>query len=137
MGISHLAIVTLGALASGFVSALVGFGAGITVIAVWLYVVSPPVAASLVMVCSVVAQLQFLPWIWHSIKARRVLPFIVPALLGIPLGTALLAHLDTRLLKVAIAILLPVFSLHMLLRGSHRGSEWGGRIAELASMPTQ
>src|SRR6516164_428824 len=75
MGISHLAIVTLGALAGGFVSGLAGFGTGITAIAVWLYVVSPPVAASLVVVCSVIAQLQSLPWIWRSIEARRVLPF--------------------------------------------------------------
>jgi len=51
--------------------------------AVWLYVVSPPVAASLVVVCSVIAQLPSLPWIWRSIEARRVLPFIVPTLLGI------------------------------------------------------
>jgi len=98
--------------------------------AVWLYVVSPPVAASLVVVCSVIAQLPSLPWIWRSIEAKRVLPFIVPALLGIPLGTALLAHLDARLLKVTIGLVLLVFSLYMLLRGPHRGSDWGGRIGD-------
>jgi uncharacterized membrane protein YfcA len=42
----------------------------------------------------------------------------------------LLAHLDSRLLKAAIGLLLLVFSLYMLFRGSHRGSEWGGRIAD-------
>ena len=130
MGISHLAIVTFGALAGGFVSGLAGFGTGITAIAVWLYVVSPPVAASLVVICSVIAQLQSLPRVWRSIEARRVLPFILPALSGIPVGTALLPHLDTRLLKVAIGLLLLVFSSYMLLRRAHGRSEWGGRVAD-------
>jgi uncharacterized protein len=130
MQISHLAIVTLGALAGGFVSGLAGFGTGITAIAVWLYVLSPPTAASLVVVCSVVAQLQSLPWVWRSIEARRVLPFILPALFGIPVGTALLSRLDTWLLKFAIGLLLLLFSSYMLLRRPHGRSEWGGHVAD-------
>ena len=42
----------------------------------------------------------------------------------------MLAHLDARLLKVSIGLLLLVFSLYMLLRDLHRGSEWSGRIAD-------
>jgi uncharacterized protein len=38
-------VIALGALASGFVSGLVGFGTGITAVGIWLYAVTPPVAA--------------------------------------------------------------------------------------------
>ena len=61
MGIEQLIVITFGALAGGFVSGLAGFGTGITAISIWLYAVSPPVAASLVVVCSVIAQVQTLP----------------------------------------------------------------------------
>jgi uncharacterized membrane protein YfcA len=97
---------------------------------VWLYAVSPPVAASLVVVCSIIAQAQTLPTIWHAIERKRVLPFIAPGLFGVPLGTVLLSHLDTRILKLAIGSLLLLFSAYMLLRRSDAKSVWGGRVAD-------
>jgi uncharacterized membrane protein YfcA len=99
MRIEQFIVITVGALAGAFVSGLAGFGTGITAISIWLYAVSPPVAASLVVVCSVIAQVQTLPTIWHSIEAKRVFPFILPGVLGVPLGTMLLSHLDTRILN--------------------------------------
>ena len=130
MGADQAIVIVLGALAGGFVSGLAGFGTGITAMGIWLYAVPPPVAASLVVVCSVAAQLQTLPTIWHVLEGRRVLPFIVPGLVGVPLGAALLAYIDPRLFKIAIGVVLLMFALHMLLRGSRSGSDWGGRLAD-------
>jgi uncharacterized protein len=130
MGIELFAVITFGALAGGFVSGLAGFGTGITAISIWLYAVSPPVAASLVVVCSVIAQAQTLPVIWRSIEAKRVFPFILPGVLGVPLGTMLLSYLDTRILKLAIGGLLLLFSAYMLFGRSHVKSTWGGMIAD-------
>jgi hypothetical protein len=93
MGIEQFIVITFGALAGGFVSGLACFGTGITAVSIWLYAVSPPVAASLVVVCSVIAQAQTLLTIWRSIEARRVWNFILPGALGVPLGTELFAHL--------------------------------------------
>jgi uncharacterized membrane protein YfcA len=87
-------IVFLGALAGGFVSGLAGFGTGLTALGIWLYVMTPPLAASLVVVCSVVSQIQTIPMIWHAIKPRLVAPFIIGGLAGVPLGTALVLYLD-------------------------------------------
>src|SRR5271167_4705653 len=116
MGIAQFIVIVLGALAGGFGSGLVGFGTGITAIGIWLYAVSPPVAASLVVVCSVIAQIQTLPTIWRSIEAKRVFRFILPGIVGVPLGTVLLSHLDTRILKLGIGGLLLLFSAFMLFR---------------------
>jgi uncharacterized membrane protein YfcA len=89
---------------------------------------SPP---SLVVVCSVIAQLQTLPTVWRSIEARRVLPFILPGVVGVPLGTVLLAHLETRILKLGIGGLLLFFSAYMLLlRRAPAKTTWGGPAAD-------
>jgi uncharacterized protein len=130
MGIAQFAVITFGALAGGFVSGLAGFGTGITAMGIWLYAISPSVAASLVVICSVVSQAQTLPRIWHAIEAKRVLPFIVPGLFGVPLGTLLLSQLDTRILKLGIGSLLLLFSAYMLLRRPQAKSAWGGSIAD-------
>ena len=104
MGIEQFIVITFGALAGGFVSGLAGFGTGITAMGIWLYAISPSVAASLVVICSVVSQAQTLPRIWHAIEAKRVLPFIVPGLFGVPLGTLLLSQLDTLQRRPDLAV---------------------------------
>lgn len=119
-------IVLLGALAGGFVAGLAGFGTGLTALGIWLYVLEPAVAATLVIVCSVVSQVQTLPSIWHQIEARRVLPFIVPGLLGVPIGTVAVSSLDAQLLKIGVGCILLAFSAQMLAQTSRRAIAWGG-----------
>lgn len=132
MGPQEIAVIAFGALAGGFVSGLAGFGTGLTALGIWLHVVSAPVAASLVVVCSVAAHMLSLPLIWGSTRPARVLPFIVPGLLAVPLGAACLAYLDPRALKGAMGIILLVFCLYMLLvRRPHRIA-FGGRLADAA-----
>jgi uncharacterized membrane protein YfcA len=123
-------IIALGGLAGAFVSGLVGFGTGITAMGIWLYAVSPPVAAPLVVACSVIAQAQTMPTVWRFIEARRVVPFIAPGILGVPLGALLLSHLDPRTLKLGIGALLCLFSIYMLIRRTSAKSAWGGVLAD-------
>src|ERR1039458_5652725 len=85
IAIDQIIIILLSALAGGFVNGLTGFGTGITAMGLWLYTISPPVAASLVIICSVVSQLQTIEW-------RRLLPFVVPGPIGVPMGTTLLSQ---------------------------------------------
>ena len=91
---------------------------------------SPPVAASLVVACSVIAQVQTLPTIWRSIEAKRVFPFILPGIFGMPLGTVLLSRLDTRILKLTVGGLLLFFSTSMLFGRTPAKSTWGGLFAD-------
>ena len=130
MGTEQIVIIALGALAGGFVSGLAGFGTGITALGIWLHAVSPQVAASLVVICSVVAQLLTLPTIWRSIEPRRVLPFIVPGLIAVPFGTALLAYVDPPILKAAIGGFLLAFAAYIGLRHPTPPISWGGRWAD-------
>lgn len=130
MGEGEIALVLLGALAGGFVSGLAGSGTGITAMALWLYAIPPSVAASLVIVCSVVSQVQTLPMIWRTIAWRRVLPFVVPGLLGVPIGTWLLPQIDPKTFKIGVGIFLVAYSSYVLARRTHMASARGGRVAD-------
>lgn len=122
-------VVFAGALAGGFVSGLAGFGTGITALGIWLYSVKPAHAASLVVLCSVVSQIQTIPVIWHAVDRKRVLPFIVPGLVGVPLGTLMLGHVSPSAFRLAVGVLLLAFSTCMLL-GRRVHVRWGGRVAD-------
>ncbi len=132
MSWDFLLFVAAGALAGGFVNGLAGFGTGITALGLWLYVLSPSVAATLVVVCSAAAQVQTLPRIWHAIQPSRVLPFIVPGLLAVPLGTFLLTFIDVRVFKLSIAALLISYAAYSLLLRGRSAMTWGGRPADMS-----
>ncbi len=119
-----------GALAGGFVSGFAGFGNGITAIGIWLQILPPPVVAMLVLICSVAAQIQTMPTIWHAVEARRVLPFVLPGLLGVPVGAWLLAVLDPEVVRVGTGLLLVGYSTFLLLRRAGASLDWGGRAAD-------
>jgi uncharacterized membrane protein YfcA len=128
--ITQALVVLLGALAGGFVNGMTGFGTGITAMGVWLYVVSPPVAAALVIICSVVSGLQTMPLIWSSIAWRQILPFILPGLVGVPVGTWLLPMVDARSFKIVIGISLAAYAVYGLAVRAPTASLRGGRAAD-------
>lgn len=119
-----------GALAGGFVTGLAGFGTGLVALGIWLHVVAPAPAAALVMICSVVAQAQTIPTIWHAIDRARVAPMLAAGLVGVPIGTRLLAHVDPQTFRLATGLLLLAFSGFMLLGRARPQMQWGGRVAD-------
>lgn len=123
-------IIFAGALAGGFVNGLTGFGTGMTALVLWLHVLSPAVAAPLVIVCSVVAQLQSLPAIWHAIDLRRLAPFVGGGLLGIPAGAWLLLRVSVPDLKFWLGALIAAYCAFMLAARSRIRLSAGGRIAD-------
>jgi uncharacterized protein len=130
MQADQIVLVALGALAGGFVNGLTGFGTAISAMGIWLYAVSPPVAASLAVTCSLVAQIQTLPMIWGSIEWRRVLPFVLPGLLGVPIGTWLLPQIDPRSFKIGVGVFLVAYAGYVLARKVPIRSTVGGRAAD-------
>src|SRR5476651_1282563 len=87
-------ILFCGALAGGFVSGLAGFGTALMALGIWLYVLPPSTAVPLVLICSIAAQTSTLPSIWRSIDFRRVCPFLIGGLAGVPLGTLMFAYAE-------------------------------------------
>jgi len=130
MELEQIVVVFAGALAGGIVNGLTGFGTALTVLGIWLYAIPTTVAATLVILCSVASQLQTLPMIWRTILWRRVLIFVVPGILGVPVGTFLLPHIDPKLFRIGIGGFLVVYSAYVLARKAAIETVWGGQAAD-------
>jgi uncharacterized protein len=123
-------VVALGAAAGGFVQGLSGFAFGLVAMAVWAWWLDPVLAGPLVVFGSLVGQLLSIRSIRRGFDARRVLPFVLGGVAGVPLGVWLLRHIDPLLFKLAVGVLLVVWCPAMLFaRGLPRAAR-GGRPAD-------
>ena len=129
MDVYVFAFVIIGALAGGFVTGLAGFGTGLTALIFWLYVLPPQVAATLVIVVSMASQVQSLPTIVRNFEPERLLPFVIPRVVGVPIGTWLLSYVDVQSFKLFVGILLVVYTSPSLIVRSPSPVIWGGKIA--------
>jgi uncharacterized membrane protein YfcA len=110
--IAHLLV---GAVLGGFVNGLTGFGTALTAMPVWIQVMSPPAAASLAAAAGVAGQLPTLHMFWRAMDLRRIGPFIIAGLVGVPIGTLLLPLLEPRSFKLGVGIVLIVYCGFQLL----------------------
>jgi hypothetical protein len=129
MGTVGYVLLFVGALAGGFVSGLAGFGTALMALGIWLYVLPPSAAVPLVLICSVVAQTATLPSMWKSFDLTLVWPFLIGGLLGVPIGTMLVAHADPNAFKLTVGILLLVFPVALYF-SAPMAVEFGGKIAD-------
>jgi uncharacterized protein len=124
------AILLFGALAGGFVSGLAGFGTALMALGIWLYVLPPSIAVPLVLICSVIAQISTLPSIWKSIDFSIIWPFLVGGLIGVPLGTMLIAHADPGVFKLTVGVFLLVFPTALYFQRREMAISFGGKAAD-------
>src|ERR1700692_1250476 len=124
------AVLSLGALAGGFVSGLAGFGTGLMALGIWLYVVPPSIAVPLVLICSIVGQTSTLPSLWRAIDFKLVWPFLIGGLAGVPLGTMLIAHADPNVFKLTVGVLLLVCTTALCSNRAPMAWTFGGRLAD-------
>jgi uncharacterized membrane protein YfcA len=125
-----VAVLLFGALAGGFVSGLAGFGTALMALGIWLYVVPPGTAVTLVLICSVIAQTATMPSIWRSLDFRLVWPFLVGGLAGVPPGTMLVAYADPRLFKLCVGVLLLIFPTALYFDRRPMAVRFGGKVAD-------
>jgi len=124
-------IILAGALCAGVVTGLSGFGTGLTALGFWLYVLDPAIAAALVVICSVVGQLQSLCSVRRAVTWTRIWPFLIGGALGVPLGVMALRSVDAPMLKVLLGLfLLGYAGLMLSLRQLPVVSAWGGKLAD-------
>jgi len=130
MSTTAISVLIVGALAGGFVSGLAGFGTALMALGIWLYVVPPDVAVQLVLICSIIAQTSTLPSVWRSIDFKLLWPFLAGGIVGVPLGTALVAYADPRDFKLSVGVLLLVFPAALYLQRRPMAFSIGGKVAD-------
>lgn len=109
-----------GAAAGGFVNGLAGFGTALLSLGIWLQVMPPWQAVSIVAAMSVVSGVQSLWFIRGELGSGtlRLPRFLLPALIGIPLGAATLEFISAPLLKLVIAGFMLLYGAFFAFRRS-------------------
>jgi len=127
---TYLAIVIGGAVVAGFVQGLSGFAFSLAALSIWAWAVEPQVAAPMAVFGSLVGQVLALPLTWRGTQAKRLAPFVIGGLIGVPLGIFLLSVLDPAGFKLALGVFLLVYSPAMLVVPSTLAVRWGGGWAD-------
>ena len=122
--------VFVGAAVAGFVQGLSGFAFGLVAMSLWAWVVSPQLAGPMVVFGSLIGQLLSIHSVRADIDLRRVLPFILGGVVGVPLGAAALPHLDATLYKAGVGMLLAVYCPAVMLTRELPRIRGGGRVAD-------
>src|SRR5260221_7499704 len=122
--------VVVGAAAAGFVQGLSGFAFGLVASAIWAWVVAPQLAGPMVVFGSLIGQVLSIGTVRRSFDLKRVLPFVVAGLLGIPIGVVLLKNIDQTIFRLVIGIILLVYCSAMLLLRNFGPVKAGGAFAD-------
>ena len=118
MTTEFLLILMAGALAGGFINGLAGFGTALLSLGFWLQILPAKQAVSMVVFMSVVSGIQGVWVIRHDIlrNPRRLGRFLIPGLLGLPIGVALLNVISVPVLKMTIALFMLLYGGFFTLR---------------------
>ncbi len=113
-----LLLLVCGAAAGGFINGLAGFGTALLALGFWLQIMTPTDAVSLAVVMSIISGI---PGIWMIRKTIVAYPFrlarfVIPALIGIPLGVASLSLIAPGVLKLVIAGFLILYGGFFVVR---------------------
>ena len=110
-----LAFVWLGAFLGAFAVGTAGFALALATGALWLHVLDPVHTTLLIVASSTIIHVGLIWQVRASIDVKRVSPFIVAGLLGVPIGTFVLMRSDPHGLKVALGLFMVAYGLYALL----------------------
>jgi uncharacterized membrane protein YfcA len=125
-----LAIFLLATFAAALVAGLAGFAFGLVAAAAWLHVLTPLQTASLIIAFGLIVQGVAVWKLRHALQWRRLWPFLLGGLLGVPLGVALLSYANPDHMRAGIGALLIVYSIYALARPSLQPVQIGGAPAD-------
>lgn len=116
MSLETVLFILAGAAFGGFVNGLAGFGTSLFALGWWLQVMPPTDAVALSLAMSLVSGMQGLILVRHAIDGKRLARFLIPALVGIPIGLLLLDRIDAGFLKLMVAIFLIAYGVFFAFR---------------------
>lgn len=120
MEFNTILMVLAGGLAGGFVNGLAGFGTALFALGFFLNVMTPVQAVAITVILSVTSGLQGLWIVRGEVRQnqRRLFRFLIPGLVGIPVGVLSLVWIDAQSLKLVIAVFLLIYGGFFTLRRS-------------------
>jgi uncharacterized membrane protein YfcA len=125
-----LAIFLLATFAAALVAGLAGFAFGLVAAAAWLHVLTPLQTASLIIAFGLIVQGVAVWKLRHALQWRRLWPFLLGGVLGVPLGVALLSYANPDHMRAGIGTLLIAYSIYALARPKLQPVLAGGAPAD-------
>jgi uncharacterized protein len=98
--------------------------------AIWAWSVEPVLAGPLVAFGTLFGQILSIGTVRRGLDAGLIWPFVAGGILGVPLGVALLPHLDPRAFKLGVGVLLLIWCPAMLMARELPRITGGGRFAD-------
>ena len=108
MMLIHMIVALAGTFVAGTVSGATGLAFPLIAGPIFLLTYPAPEAIALTALCSVSGQLFSIALLRRSIVYEYRLPLILPGLLGVPLGSALLTRLSPTPIHIALGILIAI-----------------------------
>lgn len=120
MSFDFVVLLLAGAAAGGFINGLAGFGTSLFALGFWLQIMSPVAAVSIAMMMAVISGLQGAWVVRQAIfdHPRRLARFLIPGIVGVPLGVMALAMIDAQVLKLTIGGIMVLYGGFFTLRWS-------------------
>lgn len=119
--------------AGAFIGALAAGGAGfafaLAASAIWLHAIDPIQTTALIVACGSLLHVTLVWPIRRSIEASRLAPFLLGALVGVPVGVVVLTHVDASPLKTALGLGLVAYATYALFAPKLPQLSGGGRLA--------
>lgn len=100
----------------GLVSGLAGFALGLVVSGIWLHILTPLQAATLMAGYGIFTQGYGIWKLRHVLSWRKAAPYIVGSALGVPVGTTLLTVINPASLRTGVGFLLVIYSVYGLAK---------------------
>jgi len=125
-----IAWIIVGAATAGFVQGLTGFGFGLVAMSFWAWVLDPKLAAVLAVFGALTGQVLAAFTVRRGFDWKRVGPFVLGGLLGLPIGLWLLPQLDAVRFRAGIGALLALWCPLMLFSARLPALRFGRRWAD-------
>jgi uncharacterized membrane protein YfcA len=125
-----LSIVWAGAFLGALAAGGAGFAFALVASSIWLHGLEPLQTTALVVACGSLLHVTLVWPIRGSIEPTRLLPFIIGAVVGIPLGVLALTHFNGSALKISLGVFLTVYGCYALLAPRLPQVTFGGRTAD-------
>lgn len=109
-----------GAFAGGFINGLAGTGTALFALGFYLVVLDPIRAVAVIVVMAILVGIQGLWVVRQTVLShpKRVLRFVVPGLVGVPIGVPLLNVIDASTLRITVAVFLIIYGGYFSFRTS-------------------
>jgi uncharacterized membrane protein YfcA len=125
-----LGLVWLGAFLGALAAGGAGFAFALAASSIWLHALDPLHTTAFVVASGTLLHAGFVWSMRRTIEPARLGPFLVGAVLGIPIGVRILAHSDSRPLKVALGGFLILYGTYALVMPRLPYIGRGGRPAD-------